>query len=600
MIHPAPMVNHAIVGDLEEKKDDDIRSAAAALPKDGKSATTEKPTTAQARENLLKVLVEHRIPNKFSSTPLHMDVSGNSMHIGGRHGREDSGMLVDGSSFSIPPEALGDDSEALGIGEPSLTKEERQYLAKLITEGDAATLAAAKDSLTDETLFPTNLASDRSEQNGAPSKPPPHSARRDSKVQQKLFQIHQEKAVQPSKVLKFIQQSQEQNSLLQSSSRDFSEEKEKKNKLQNRFRSTAIEQTSEKQIAAENDIQDDSAVVESTSWDPLEPENSDETQDSNVVPTAARGLVEENSERGFIDATPQPSHESSFPDVDTFEDIASWIDGGQGVEVNDSGIPLEGLPSSASLISRDEYEPNKDIDAENANSDSMTLMHHPHRPFKILGTSANDVSCHPHVMSPPLMESLLAFMPEELSNNNYWLKYSLVRDAGNLWTMLRHMRASNVTALAIETTDGHVFGSFTYDAWRFSAGWYGSSQAFLWKMRHSRLETTKSIFEQALQESEVQVFPVRPGNVAIQYCSKECLMLGRGEIKPDGKVRSGGVAVAAGAPFTKPTSPDKEGKHYGHGIFLDHSLQKGSTSSSETFGNPCLIDEGQRGMKFEV
>ena len=45
MIHPAPMVNHAIVGDLEEKKDDDIRSAAAALPKDGKSATTEKPTT---------------------------------------------------------------------------------------------------------------------------------------------------------------------------------------------------------------------------------------------------------------------------------------------------------------------------------------------------------------------------------------------------------------------------------------------------------------------------------------------------------------------------------------------------------------------------
>jgi len=32
-------------------------------------------------------------------------------------------------------------------------------------------------------------------------------------------------------------------------------------------------------------------------------------------------------------------------------------------------------------------------------------------PFLILGTSADDVDAHPHVLSPPLMESLQNFFP---------------------------------------------------------------------------------------------------------------------------------------------------------------------------------------------
>lgn len=35
--------------------------------------------------------------------------------------------------------------------------------------------------------------------------------------------------------------------------------------------------------------------------------------------------------------------------------------------------------------------------------------------FKIIGTSAEDTSAIPHVLSPPLMESLLNFVPERLS-----------------------------------------------------------------------------------------------------------------------------------------------------------------------------------------
>lgn len=35
--------------------------------------------------------------------------------------------------------------------------------------------------------------------------------------------------------------------------------------------------------------------------------------------------------------------------------------------------------------------------------------------FKILGTSAQDAAAIPHVLSPPLMESLLNFVPERLA-----------------------------------------------------------------------------------------------------------------------------------------------------------------------------------------
>jgi hypothetical protein len=232
-----------------------------------------------------------------------------------------------------------------------------------------------------------------------------------------------------------------------------------------------------------------------------------------------------------------------------FKDLSSWIDGGQGVEVMDGGDPFEPKVRS------------------------------PKASFKILGTAADDVSCHPHVLSPPLMESLLAFIPESLSDCNFWLKSSLVRDGASLWKMVRQVRASNHTFLAIETVDGQVFGSFSSHAWRLAQGWYGCNESFLWKMRHNRCETTKSIVQQVCHESEIQVFPYRSGNVAVQYCSKDCLKLGQGELLPN---------------------TDMTGEHFGHGIYLEADLLSGSTSTCETFGNPCLIDDVQRGEKFQV
>ena len=92
------------------------------------------------------------------------------------------------------------------------------------------------------------------------------------------------------------------------------------------------------------------------------------------------------------------------------------------------------------------------------------------------------------------------FMPESLQDYHYWLKYSLVRDGPGLLKMLRHCRASQHTVLAIETTEGHVFGSFTSHPWRLKATRfpYGSKDSFVWKMRRSRTEKCESIMEQIL------------------------------------------------------------------------------------------------------
>lgn len=59
-------------------------------------------------------------------------------------------------------------------------------------------------------------------------------------------------------------------------------------------------------------------------------------------------------------------------DMNSYSDINSWIDGNQGVEIGDDGNQTIPTPTSS--------------------------------PFKILGTSADDVSCHPHILSPSLME----------------------------------------------------------------------------------------------------------------------------------------------------------------------------------------------------
>ena len=129
-------------------------------------------------------------------------------------------------------------------------------------------------------------------------------------------------------------------------------------------------------------------------------------------------------------------------------------------------------------------------------------------PFQILGTNIHEESTKPHVLSPPLMESLQHFVPYELCESNYWLKYSLVRDGSSLHTLLQHVRSSKNTFIAIETVDGEVFGSFTSRHWKKSMSYYGNGESFLWRMRRPRTTKCQSIIDQAHMESELDVYPV--------------------------------------------------------------------------------------------
>jgi len=133
--------------------------------------------------------------------------------------------------------------------------------------------------------------------------------------------------------------------------------------------------------------------------------------------------------------------------------------------------------------------------------------------FLIFGTDANDLSAQPHVMSPPLMESLQTFFPFVVSEDNFWLKYSLVRDGASISTLLSKLKGPSRTLIAIETTEGEVFGSFTSASWHCNgSAYFGRGESFLWRLRRPRDTPCASITECAKIESEVKVYPFTGAN----------------------------------------------------------------------------------------
>lgn len=207
-------------------------------------------------------------------------------------------------------------------------------------------------------------------------------------------------------------------------------------------------------------------------------------------------------------------------------------------------------------------------------------------PFRILGTSANDIACHPHVLSPPLMESLQNFLPPTISESNFWLKYSLVRDGASLSSLLRNIRGTRRTLIAIETVEGEVFGSFTSLPWRRNWNYFGNGESFLWRMRRSRSENDAqhSILDQAKLESELEVFYWSGKNNLVQYCTHEMLAVGGGLLRDDNR-----VDISDERPDTG-----------GFGLAIDSDLLRGTSSPCATFQSPPLSKLHPNGSPFEI
>lgn len=213
-------------------------------------------------------------------------------------------------------------------------------------------------------------------------------------------------------------------------------------------------------------------------------------------------------------------------------------------------------------------------------------------PFLILGTDADDDSCEPHVLSPPLMESLQSFLPERLSAKNFWLKFSCVRDGYSLRTLLRNVRGSQHTIIAIETTDGRVFGSFTSTPWRRNWGFFGNGECFVWRMRRSRTTPCRSVLAQARLESEIEVHVSSGRNDCYQACKTFMLAIGGGEGEPSPYDHDG---AGAGPIPSAPAEPEM-----GFAFAVTDDLSRGTTCACATFDSPCLTDPGEDRCGFEI
>jgi hypothetical protein len=215
--------------------------------------------------------------------------------------------------------------------------------------------------------------------------------------------------------------------------------------------------------------------------------------------------------------------------------------------------------------------------------------------FAILGTSASDESAQPHVLSPPLMESLQAFLPYTKSGQNFYLKYSMVRDGASLPTLLKRARGVQYSILAVETIDGEVFGSFTAQPWRKNWNYFGTGESFLWKMRRSRLEKTHGILEQAQKESEIDVYPYTGENRFIQLCTHDRIAVGGG-------IPASSSSLSSSGGEKKMADDEDSRKHHewGFGLAIQSDLLQGSSSPCITFGSPSLSNTHPDGSLFEI
>lgn len=229
-----------------------------------------------------------------------------------------------------------------------------------------------------------------------------------------------------------------------------------------------------------------------------------------------------------------------------------------------------------------------------SNLDAEKQRRHKHNTFKIIGTSINDTSAHPHVLSPPLMDRLLSHMPKHLrKGQNFWMRYSLIRDGASLYTLSSYARAMKDSILAIETTHGQVFGVYTSNTWKAQPSAFGGPPSFIWRMRSSRMTKVHSLFDQAEIESQIDVWDADESSVSrLQMLTNHRIGVGIGNMNRFNDV---GEIVESEMAEEK-----KKGKNYGFAIALEDDLLRGTSSRSPSYQNPCLVDDSSNGEAFET
>ena len=211
--------------------------------------------------------------------------------------------------------------------------------------------------------------------------------------------------------------------------------------------------------------------------------------------------------------------------------------------------------------------------------------------FHILGTSHYDESVLPHVLSPPLMQALQESLPYSQRGESFWLKYSMVRDGASLSTLLRQVRGSTNTLLAMETIDGQVFGAYCTSPWTTQPHFYGTGDSsFVWRMNHSRMEMADSVWEQAKRETDLDMFhhsssaaaahlqqpaPAQSNPMMVQLCQSNRLGIGAG-------TPSVPITLSSTGEVYNP-------QDFGFAIALGESLLEVCSSACLSYDSPPLL-----------
>jgi hypothetical protein len=174
--------------------------------------------------------------------------------------------------------------------------------------------------------------------------------------------------------------------------------------------------------------------------------------------------------------------------------------------------------------------------------------------FPVLGAD----SIKPRLLKVRLMEALRGFLPFAISEQNFWLKFSLERDGCSLKTLLYKMRGSQPCLMVIQAKgdENLIFGAFTSTEWGRQDRWFGNGQSFLFRKKDT-----------------LEVYPYTGADDMVQYCSSHMVAVGGGDWNV--------------------SSPFGDGEAKGIGLLLDGDLQGGESYSCATFCNPCLSHKNE-------
>lgn len=132
-------------------------------------------------------------------------------------------------------------------------------------------------------------------------------------------------------------------------------------------------------------------------------------------------------------------------------------------------------------------------------------------------------------------------------------------------SLTKHVQTSARTIIAIETMDGHVFGSFTSTPWRPNGtDYFGNGEAFLWRVIELPSRRT-------FNTCAIQVFEWTGKNRNVQFLEQN-----------DSELRVGGGHFAM------------DGRD--SGLVISSCLSRGVSDPCDTFQNPSLSES----REFEI